>query len=314
MELLLAIEGGGTTTRLLLTDARGEILAREVGGPASGLYISRGVYAREIAKLLGRIRRAAHDCGGRIATVGLAGPMDRMLVEEAVRRVLGNVRFVRTGESEIAFALHGIEWGVSLIAGTGASCRVRTPEGASTGCGGFGPQFGDEGSGYWIGRSAISAAMQAWDGRGPTTALTERLCEFYGLSRVFDILRFVDRSGHVSGTKIAACVPGVFAAAREGDAVARGICRAAGLALGRLAVATTRKVEWSQSPVPLVLTGGVFHGGPLILKPLRSALRGVGLPYCMYPVIPEPTEGIIRIIQRDRTQKRESRRSKHVSG
>ena len=294
---LLAIEGGGTKTRLLLTNASGEILAREIGGPASGLYISRAAYAREMGKLLGCVRRAAEAGNGRVTHVGLGGPMDRSLVEEAVRRVFGKARFIYAGESEIAFALHGIDWGVSLVAGTGASCRAHTPEGTSIGCGGFGPQFGDEGSGYWIGRAAISAAMRVGDGRGPATALTERLCAFYGLSRVLDILRFVDKSGHVSGTKVAACVPEVFAAANAGDAVAEGICREAGLALGRLIVATTRKVEWSRTPVPLVLTGGVFNGGALILRPLKRALRAAGVTFRMYPAAPEPAEGIIKIIR-----------------
>jgi len=296
-QFLLAIEGGGTKTRVLLADAAGEILAREIGGPASGLYISRGAYGREMRKLLGRVERIAKAKGGRVTTVGLGGPMDRALVEQTVQRVLGKVRIIHAGESDIAFALHGVEWGVSLVAGTGASCRAHPPEELAIGCGGFGPQFGDEGSGYWIGRAAISAAMRAGDRRGPETALTARLCAFYGLSRVLDILRFVDKSGHVSGTKVASCVPQVFAAANAGDAIANGICREAGLALGRLVVATARNVKWSRTPIPLVLTGGVFNGGTLILKPLRRALRGSRMAFHMYPVIPEPAEGIIQIIR-----------------
>jgi N-acetylglucosamine kinase-like BadF-type ATPase len=250
-----------------------------------------------MGKLLDRVERIAKAKGGRVTAVGLGGPMDLPLVEETVRRVFGKVRLIRVGESEIAFALHGVDWGVSLVAGTGASCRAHPPEGLAIGCGGFGPQFGDEGSGFWIGRAAISAAMRAGDKRGPETALTARLCAFYGLSRVLDILRFVDKSGHVSGTKVAACVPEVFAAANAGDTVANDICREAGLALGRLVVATARNVKWSRTPIPLVLTGGVFNGGTLILKPLRRVLRGSRVAFHMYPVIPEPTEGIIKIIR-----------------
>ena len=319
-QFLLAIEGGGTKTRLLLADAAGDILAREIGGPASGLYISRGVYAREMGTLLRRVERIAKANGGRVTTVGLGGPMDGPLVEGAVQRVFGKVRLIRVGESEIAFALHGVDWGVSLVAGTGASCRAHTPEGLAIGCGGFGPQFGDEGSGYWIGRAAISAAMRAGDKRGPETALTARLCAFYGLSRVLDILRFVDKSGHVSGTKVASCVPQVFAAANAGDAIANGICHEAGLALGRLVIATAHNVKWSRAPIPLVLTGGVFNGGTLILKPLRRALRGSRVAFHMYPVTPEPTEGIVKIILRAiagadvRARNSELRRQRHVSG
>lgn len=313
MELLLAIEGGGTKTRLLLTDVSGEVLTREIGGPASGLYISKNAYAREMAQLLKRIQRAARTCNGTISTVGLAGPMDPDLVEAAVRDAFGKLRFIRTDEGEIAFALHDIDWGVSLVAGTGASCRARTPNGASAGCGGFGPQFGDEGSGYWIGRAAISAALRAWDGRGPETMLTQRLRAFYGVSQIYDIVRLADRSGHVSGTRVAAFVPEVFDAARAGDSVAKGICREAGTALAALVVATTRKFDWPGAAIPLLLTGGVFHGGPLVLASFTSALRKSSLAYAISPAVPEPAAGIIKVIQRERNRRRGSRRSKHVS-
>jgi N-acetylglucosamine kinase-like BadF-type ATPase len=294
--LLLAIEGGGTKTRILLGDAEGNVLARETGGPASGLYIHRGTYARATAALLHRIRRAAQGFDGRVVAVGMGGPMERNLIQTVVRQVFGRVSFVEAGESEIAFALYGLRWGISLIAGTGASCRALNEDGVWAGCGGFGPQFGDEGSGYWIGRSAIAAAMRAGDGRGMPTVLTERLCAFYGVPRVFDLLTFIDRGGHVSGTKIAAFAPEVFAAAMGGDAVARVICREAGHELGKLVRATAQRVVWRTEPVPLVLTGGVFNGGSLIMEPVRAMFRRSAVRFHVYPVVPEPTEGIFRIM------------------
>ncbi len=294
--MLLAIEGGGTKTRILLAQDDGTVIARELGGPASFLYIDAKTFARETLDLLRRMRKAADRDGGRVETVGLGGPMDRPLVEDLVRTVFGPVAFMGASECEIALSLHALTWGVSLIAGTGASCRGINKKGESVSRGGFGPQFGDEGSGAWIGREAVSAVMRADDGRGEATLLKEKLFDAYDIRRAWDMFQFVDQSGHVSATKIAAFVPFVFDAARAGDAVARRICRHAGRELGRLVVAVMRDIAWEELPTPLVLTGGVFNGGPLILSPLRRVLQEQALSVDVRPPVPEPAEGLLRFM------------------
>ena len=62
--------------------------------------------------------------------------------------------------------------GVLLISGTGSIAYGRGPTGTTARCGGWGPVFGDEGSGAWIGRRALSVVAAANDGREPETALT----------------------------------------------------------------------------------------------------------------------------------------------
>lgn len=299
-EMWLAFEGGGTKTRILLADTNGNVCAKEIGGPASDLYIDRAKYARETSAMLRRIKRAAKGLGGRVTTVGLAAPMDQKLVEAAVTGLFGPVEFEVAGEGDVALAFYGLSWGISLVAGTGSCCRAFNKEGRWQTCGGFGPQFGDEGSGHWIGRTAITAVMLESDGRGPATALTEKLNAFLGISRVWEIFRFVNRSGHISGTQIAAFTPYVFEAAQQGDAVARSICRKAGRELGKLINDTMSKVSWTRRPIPVVLSGGVFHGGRLIITPLKQALRKNGKEFEVHPPVTEPAEGIFKVIQNRR--------------
>jgi len=298
-ELLLALEGGGTKTRILLADGEGAVLAREYGGPASPLYTDKAAYAQELRPCLARLKGVAQRVGGRVTRAGLAAPMHRDIVEEAIRAAFGPIEIAHAGESDVALALFGLDWGVSLVAGTGASCRVRTADGALVSRGGFGPQFGDEGSGYWIGREAVAAALRAADGRGPPTLLGDAICDCYSIKRVLDVLEFIDRSGHVPGPRVAALTPAVFAAARQGDAVAKGICRRAGRELGRLVVATTEAAGLAEGPAPVAPTGGVFHGGGLVMTPLKRVLRDSGVPFDVHPAAAEPTEGIVRLLQRD---------------
>ena len=48
-----------------------------------------------------------------------------------------------------------------------------TRDGAWIETGGFGPQFDDLGSGYWIGREGIAAVLRAEHGGGPATRLRD---------------------------------------------------------------------------------------------------------------------------------------------
>lgn len=302
-ELWLAIEGGGSKTRLLLSDTARNILAREIGGTSSGLYVQAPdyeAYAGRMRGLLRNIKASADAVQGRVTAVGLAAPMVQELVTKLIREVLGEVTCVFTSEAAVALACHDLTSGVSLVAGTGASCVALNEQGEGAGCGGFGPQFGDEGSGYWIGREAIAAAMREKDGRGPKTALSPALCAFYGIGHIMEIYTFRDPGGHVSGPKVASCTPVVFETARSGDAVAQTVCRRAGHALGHTIVATVQRAGLVERPVPVVLTGGVFNGGALILTPLKRVLRRSGIAFRVFPVVTEPGEAIFKIIEQQR--------------
>ncbi|MCC6697313.1 MAG: hypothetical protein IT365_16915 [Candidatus Hydrogenedentes bacterium] len=303
-DLLLAFEGGGTKTRMLLADVAGRVLAAETGGSSSALYIQPRDYARSTRVRLKRLRQAARRAGGQVRLVGLAAPMNASLVESLIREVFGKVTFVHTCEAEIALALFDLRWGVSLVAGTGSSCRYLSRTGARVVCGGLGPQFGDEGSGYWIGKEAIAAAMRAEKGQGSHTSLLERLCAFYAVPDMWSILNLCDRSGHVPGPRVAASVPVVIEAAREGDSVARELFRRAGKALAELVLDTVSRARAARRPIPLVMTGGVFRAGQLVTGPLKRTLRRGPVVFEYYPEAAEPALGIIRVLMRTQQEGR----------
>ncbi len=303
-DLWLAYEGGGTKTRLILATAQGKVLASETGGSSSALYINPKHYARTIRALLKRLRQTAERNGGRVARVGLAAPMDRALVESLVREAFGEVSLLQLGEADIALALYDLSWGVSLVAGTGSSCRFLSRNGTRFSCGGLGPQFGDEGSGYWVGKEAIAAALRAETDQGPATALLDRLKAFYELETMWGILKLCERSGHVAGPRVAACVPVVIECAGNGDVAAQTILKEAGRALGDLVLTTVRKARVKKGPVPLVLTGGLFRAGKLVIAPLKRALGSCPVAFTVYPEAAEPTMGIINILLREQAKGR----------
>ena len=78
-----------------------------------------------------------------------------------------------TTDIEIALeAAYGKGPGIVLLAGTGSFAIARLADGSLKRQGGYGWQMGDEGSGYALGRSALTAVGRAFDGRGPATGLS----------------------------------------------------------------------------------------------------------------------------------------------
>jgi N-acetylglucosamine kinase-like BadF-type ATPase len=74
------------------------------------------------------------------------------------------------GLTSIRIAHDSISGYLGCAAGTGVVTLATGPTG-STRVDGWGNIMGDAGSGYWIGRAGLDAAMRAHDGRGDPTAL-----------------------------------------------------------------------------------------------------------------------------------------------
>src|SRR5256885_3664729 len=77
----------------------------------------------------------------------------------------------------------GIDPGVLLIAGTGSIVIGRDKDRNMFRVGGWGPHFGDEGSGFWIGREAVRAALRSLDTH-TSTAFAERVAKALELKSI----------------------------------------------------------------------------------------------------------------------------------
>ncbi len=117
---------------------------------------------------------------------------------------------------------------------------------------GWGYLIGDAGSGFWIGRAGMEAAMRGFDGRGPITPLTDRLREVLpDLSAAYVELQADDR--RVS--RIAAFAKVVDEVGTD-DPAAAGILDAAAAELGESVLAGLRRVGLKGTEVPRVCALG----------------------------------------------------------
>lgn len=295
-DFVLALEGGGSKTRILLADENGHIFAEARGASSSPLYIDICPYAKQLRSDFMRLKQVLEAHEGRVVRAGLAGPMPWELAGKLLEEVFGLIECRRYSEGAIALALHGLKTGVSLVAGTGSSCRAVNERGEWVSLGGIGPQFGDEGSGYWIAREAAGTVFRAEEGRGPETALRERFYRFFGIRHFTQILNFLGGNGHVSVPWVAQFTSEVVDAARDGDAVACGILADAGHALGHLVLAATQRAGIALRPVPLVLTGGVFHARELVRAPMLATLHASDIQFEVMPEVFEPVRGLLALL------------------
>ena len=182
--------------------------------------------------------------------------------------------------------------GVAVVAGTGSMAFARGADGQTYRAGGWGPLMGDEGSGYAVATAGLRAAARAADGRGPATALTDRLLAAYGLGRVEDLIGVVYRES--DRAEIAALAPVVLALADEGDPVAAGIAQDAAVELAAAAAAAARPLGLT-APIPVALAGGLLVSSTGYRALFLTALADRGLCPDPVAVVAEPAGGAVRL-------------------
>ena len=164
---------------------------------------------------------------------------------------------------DAAIGLHaalGTGVGMVVESGTGSIAYARDHRGKILRAGGWGATFDDPGSGFDLGRQAVGAALRDFDGRGEHTVLTSRVCRALKLSHITEIpLRKLEPRD------LAALVPMISEAARQGDRVARRLCAQAACELARMALALGRHLG-RRGTVPVFCFGGVFRSSSTVRR------------------------------------------------
>jgi N-acetylglucosamine kinase-like BadF-type ATPase len=134
--------------------------------------------------------------------------------------------------------------------------------------GGWGVSFDDLGSGYDLGRKGVTAVLEAFDGRGPRTGLTGRICRVLGLRDITEVV-----AKKLEPQEIAALSAQVIEAAQHGDLIACRLCDNAARDLATLAIALLKRAGWARHEVPVVCTGGAFRSSNRIRRAFARELR-----------------------------------------
>ncbi|MFJ5302401.1 N-acetylglucosamine kinase [Streptomyces sp. NPDC088350] len=185
-EFVVGLDAGGTRTRAVLAAAEdGRSLGEGAAGPGNALTVPVPRLTDHLAEALAltvpewaRARVVAVAGGFAGATAASSeepGHVNARTALTAALERLGipvhRVRICSDIEAAFASAPGTPADGLALVAGTGAVALRITDRRSTATVDGDGWLLGDDGSGFWIGRSAVRAALRMADGRGQGTAL-----------------------------------------------------------------------------------------------------------------------------------------------
>jgi N-acetylglucosamine kinase-like BadF-type ATPase len=299
----LGIDGGGTQTRALITDAQLNAISEAVSGASNparvGLReaVSHIRSATDEACALAGVRRGEIKAAC-VALAGISHPIHFHTMKRALDSALriANLRLVTDADAALEGAIDG-QTGVVIIAGTGSIAVGVNAAGEQTRSGGWGPALGDEGSGYDIARRALRSAAASIDGRKPRTLLTEKICARLGVSDPADLPGVIYSDG-TEVVEIASLAEVVAQAAREGDDIAIEILAEAGSELGALAASVIEKLGIGSERFRVACVGSVFKSGEMVLGPLRDAVLKVAPRAEIGEPLFSPTVGAVKIAQK----------------
>jgi N-acetylglucosamine kinase-like BadF-type ATPase len=284
---------GGTATRVLIVDTGGRRRGTGRSGGANPTAHPGELWAGAVRDALGQALTESGPVAVGSVVVGVAGGgalADKEAAASFERIIRGevrcNCRIQVTGDVVVAFTAGtaGPD-GTVLVAGTGAAAAAIRDRSPVSEVDGHGWLLGDTGSGFWIGRKAVRAALAELDGLGPVTSLLPLVAEAM-LGRdvaetdarrtCVEIVQAVHARPPVGLSKLA---PLVSRCAGQGDQVAVGIVRSA----VRHLVSAVEAVRSPDETTPIVVTGGVAVGDHLIAVLLRHRLES-RWPTCVRPV------------------------------
>ncbi|MFH8624434.1 N-acetylglucosamine kinase [Streptomyces vietnamensis] len=272
--LVVGVDSGGSGLRIALAEAASGAVLETVSsrepvrtGPGG---ISAGHFLEQVLPAVAALRERAGAPPVVAAAVGAAGMAtlgDELRAElpGAFAEAWGVRRLALAADAVTAYAgALGQRPGAVVAGGTGL-IALGTDLTSWRRADGWGHLLGDCGSGAWIGRAGLEAAMRAHDGRrGGSSALLTRAEKLFGPAAGLPGVLYprTDRPA-----VLASFAPEVGRCAAT-DPVAAGILARAGAHIAEAAEAVC-----PAEPGALVaLTGGLFKMGDPLLVPLRAAL------------------------------------------
>lgn len=252
---VLGLDGGGTKTLAQAESTSGEVLFRVRGGALN----LNGTAPEAVRAAVAQILRDAAAQAGEEQTLGAvcicAAGVSNPCAEQTLRAGVQDAGFTGpcmvTGDHIAALTgALGKPEGIILIAGTGSICAGRTADGREARAGGRGHLIDDEGSGYAMGRDCLRAVVEAEDGRGPQTVLTQAVLETLGVADIGGIVSFVYAPNRAK-SEIAALARLLPAAIAAKDAAAAAIYERAACELARLCAAVAARLAMTGSELAL---------------------------------------------------------------
>jgi glucosamine kinase len=285
---VLGVDIGASTTRAQLV-ADGAVVAEARAASASMTAAGPDRAAAALTTLLGRLPDLTGSldavCVGAAGAITATDTRDFLAARLAPLTTSGRVVIV--DDVSLVLPAAGLTDGIAVICGTG-SMAVGRWYGAVARTGGWGYLLGDEGSGYWIVRTAIRELLARLDGDRPSGSLGACLLTAADVHDLTGLRGAFYRRPEPSNW--ARYAPAILDCP---DPAAADITRQAARALADLATDTRRRLA-APDGIPVVLAGGLMgHKG---LLAATSAAVEAALPASPVQALADPpVAGAVRL-------------------
>lgn len=312
-ELILAVDGGATNCRAILCTSDGVVLGCAQSGPCNYQNVGLDMTVARLREVVinvvsGRTQQL------KAAVFGLAGldtREDYRIVSAAVNTMLSqlgisceNTIMDNDGMITLLGAV-GPDNGVLVIAGTGTIACGITKQGDQARAGGWGHLLDDSGSGYAIGKAALSHIMRVYDGRDCESGIVKAVLDQLMLPEPESVVNWV-YSENYSIDRVAALAPAICALAEQGDWKARAILADSTQGLKSIAMAVIHRLQLQHSPFQLLLSGGLLRNTQVFRDQLVDLIRAecplVNLIDAQYPPI---CGAVLRALQNENIDRRQ---------
>lgn len=285
--MFVGIDGGGTHVRVVVCDSMLTIHGEAVGEGANPSSVGHEVSAQRIqATIRAALDDAKVSAGDIIAAgAGVAGAAEehsQEWVKQTVAAALPYSQVAASADYEIALiGAVGDRHGIIVVSGTGSAAFGANRDGRSMRQGGFGYLLGDEGSGYWLGREALSHALREMDGRATPSLMTRRVLDAIGANHPLDVIPWLYHAPKPRVADIASLAPIVIAVSEAGDPVAQGYVARAGSELAQMIRHLQHVLDLHDAPV--AFTGGLLERDNRLVQVLMRRLHLTERPKIAYP-------------------------------
>ncbi|KAG9509955.1 N-acetyl-D-glucosamine kinase [Fragariocoptes setiger] len=278
MRIFCGVEGGSTSSSLVLVNESGKVLANTTG-PATNFLLTDTEQCHEnIARMLEDAKRQIDFDDQPIESLGLClsgcrAHMGNEIARGFLDRYPNSVRTCVAANDTIGSMMTGCSnGGMVLISGTGSNCFLFNRDGSQYSCGGLGHLFGDEGSAYWISWKAFKTLLDHSHNfqrvSSDITRLTRIILDHFNIGNINDIESFYinpDKK-HFAGL----CKKLSVATMEQEDELINDIFRQAGHDLAQHVVALLPKINKDlleeDGGLKIICVGSVFKSWPLLQK------------------------------------------------
>lgn len=263
--VLVAVDGGASKTDAVALDLRGRVLARARGAASSPQNIGVAAAAAVVDSLVTEVLAGRRLLQAGIYLSGLDLPAEIAIFREAV----AGFDWATAGDREpiidndmFALLRAGTEEpnAIAVVCGTGSNCVGVRADGEQVRFAALGVLSGDWGGGWQLGEQALWYAARAVDGRGEPTEFTTTIPRQLGLPDIASVIEAL-HFGRLPTSVLPTLAPLVFEASDRGDAIARGLVARQAEEIVAIAVAAIRRLDLQETPLPVVLGGGILAGG-----------------------------------------------------